>query len=373
MCKEIWLDKTQHLSKYPIRTPAVENLPIDAAKKGRLKDMVNIRQHLRRITWDILGANVIFENLPSNENKRSTVENDDLDGKYDISQEVYYQRVHWKNEIHTFTQSSFCFLTKKEIVSITDQLLKAFPIKMQLLLFLTSLSVTLLFSELLKISYLEAVTDVLRSILGASMIYQPASKWAKLLVMWFIFTFLVINTYIQSQLSVMLTIVSTKKQENMETSYDLVNNGYKICGLHYNELYLGSSMFNKSGYVDSTSECIELAKNVSNIACVTSCELLKFDEYDQNNELHILRDELLNKYTVYLIRTDSPLRDRIQALRSRLFQHGITQYWHGLVEIYSMKPIPVGFSKISLHTLRYAFYFLLAEYLFSIIVFSVEI
>lgn len=346
-----------------------------------IADVFKIDRECMMIIWKKLGASVTFVNgnLTSladygqiDESGVATgVVGDVLRGKYEIFGFQDYQRGLWRDEVNTYTLTGLCFVTRKEMIPVFEQLMKAFPWEMQLVFVIFALLITIMFTYLLRISCVEVTVDVLRVVLGVPMHYKPTSKLRRIIIAFFILTFMIVGTYVQSQLSVMFTILS-KYEGNIRTRHDLAKAGYKIFGESYYQQYLERSIFNDTGYVDSVPECLELIKTDAKMACVSDCYLLRHIMYE-NSELHISKDELFDRFNVYLTRHDSPLRERIEMMYSFLFQHGIIQHLFKMGELSFRKPLCTGFTRISLYRLRYAFYFLLATLVFCALVFFIEI
>ena len=96
-----------------------------------------------------------------------------------------------------------------------------------------------LFSYFTKLNFFDIILDELRSFLGARTMYQPRSKYGKILLVSMVLMFMFVNFFFQSQLNSFITV--KKQTALMDSLQDLVENDYEIYGPKgYNQFLFGT-------------------------------------------------------------------------------------------------------------------------------------
>jgi hypothetical protein len=383
MCEEIWFDKTQNLSEYPVRV-ALSNLTYNSTIDESTGKFIEVeayktgRQYMN-IIWKKLNARMysieyfLEEDFGEidDDGIASGIIGDVLEGKFEALGSEDYQRGLWKLEVNTFLRSGLCFIIKKVYLSISEQILKAFPVRIQLMLLVIFIFISILFLHLLKRSYLTVVMDIIRIFIGVSMIHESQAVFGKVII-WFIFSFMILNSFLQSQLSAML--VTDTSYNNAETDiYDLLNMGYDI---HINrvieEAYRQIPFTSSDHFFDNLLECLQLMKTKDMIACIEDCTLIKY-VMQQSEEVNILYDKYYDRNDVLVMRDETPLHNRVEKIYNRLFEHGIISYINDLDRLYYKRTAITKVTGLSMERLRYSIYFLIIGYTFSIFTFLFEI
>lgn len=297
---------------------------------------------------------------------------DVLESRYETHSTGEYQRGFWKNELNLFVPARLCYLTKKERASIFKQLTKNIRISTGLMLLTLFAIVAVVFSYLMKINHTEVLLDILRTATGVAMIHQPVNRLSKCIFLSLILAFIIITSYLQSKLSVILTARSTRFID-VKNVTDLVSSRLRAHAEEYFlQIYYGTPLDGQITPVQDFPECLNLLKRDSNVVCIQDCDWLKYYAVE-NHEFHISQDNAFDRYCTILFRDDSPLLDRIRIIYYRLFEHGINSYLIDLEMLRSKKPEPASFNEISIYQQRYVFYIFTVLCAVGFFVFILEI
>ena len=381
MCEKVWFDKTTDLNNYPVEMATASlmfNLTLPGGKVVYVDGLSSVRDYLN-IIWHKLKANytyTFYDEVDAgymyDENNTTGKLHEILHGKYDLRAIDDYQAGIWKNEIILFGQSRICFITKKKVLSITEQLSHLFPMYVQLMLLIIFVANTFLLAYLMKSNYSATAVDVFRAILGTSMLHEPKSYLGRIIVASFIYSLMIINMYLQSQLNAMLTITSVE-QDDIRNACDLLLKGYKVYYRpHKQQFYLGTCLHNNNKFVDHVLECIGWIERDDKVACIEDCEFISFHSLDYE-KFNIKPDELFsNKYYSILLKNDSPLYNRLNTLILELYEQGIIQFLYAILKLRYEKRFSTDYKDISLSQLEFTFYLIFIGHLLAIITFIIE-
>ena len=375
-------DKTFDLSNHSPMIAEVDIFENVTQPDGNVveRDVFITQKELSRILWKKLKANASFVNYPPiktgiiDKNGIPTgMTADILKGKYECSSDDFYSRGLWKNEITYFSPLRVCFVTRKEVVPITTQLFKIFrwPVTVTLLIFFIITIIVL--SYLFRVTHLEVVMDIVRGFVGSSMMHQPTNVTGMLFFICIICSLASINTFFNSLLTHLLTMKSTQYTD-IKNHDDLVKNEFTVFSeIYLTQFYFNTSLENKIVVIEDYKECLGWLNNRSKIACMKNCNALEY-KIVENNQVHISKDEYFQRYSIILVRDNSPLRYRMEKIYHRFFENGITQHLVNLKKLqYYMIFENIGVATINLYQLRHTFYFTFVTYAFSILIFFIEL
>lgn len=235
-----------------------------------------------------------------------------------------FQRGLWKNELNPFVQGGMCYVTKKRAITLNEQLSQIFPLTTCLAFLVLFVAIMATLALLLKTSYIEVAMDILRAAIGTSMILRPIDKLSSSIVMSLIFMFMIISSYLQSHFSADLATVFTDDRL-LNNATELFKYGFKMYSRQpYFHYFRGPPFDGKVEEVDTWSECVEKIINESTAVCYGFCNWLKYLIVDK--DVRMTEDEFFDGYRVFVIRDDSTLYNRIEAIYRRLYQPGLIQY-----------------------------------------------
>ena len=381
-CETLIFDKTLNLSNYPVKIAEMSYYEYVTDFRGNIvkRDTLETSKRIMHIIWRRLNANISYAYYRRQDSggikrngKPTGITGDVLRGKYESTTVDDYQRGFWKNEINLFRPAGLCYVTSKQTIPIIQQLSKIFPFFTCVILSLFFVIVTILFSRLLKIGLIEVAIDVLRVVIGTSMVHSPTAKLNGSVIVCLIVTFMIVNVFMQSQLSTML-LISPKASIIIRNSNDLVKNRYKIYAhMYFLQFYRNSTLENRILPIENLTNCLNLVKTDNTVVCIEDCDFLRYSIQEKDDDLSISKDEFFNRYNVILVREDSPLHRRIEIIYSRLYAHGFTKYLTSLEKLHHKLSFVNNFKQISVCQLKYAFYFLIILDLLGVIIFLIEL
>ena len=380
ICNVINHDKTKNLYNYPIKIAdmAVNITVKEIGNQTVIKDFFDIEHHLLRIVWDKLKANVTHVVFSGSQSGKidadgipSSVIKKVLDGEFEARSVYDFQRGLWRNEVNLFRKSGRCFLITMEAMSMQEQMAMIFPMELQCILGISFLVITWLLSYWLKVTWADTMTEVLRVAVGAPMIrLQPGTLSTYAIFAWLIIALMVLSSFMQSQLSAILSVAS-KKHRNLRNVNDLMDN-YEVYGSPFLAASFQTAVRMKIHQDKNGTECLQLIRNDPKIACLLG---LRYARYlvQEDDGLYIWIDHTYDDYDVILFRDDSPLKDTFEKIYLRLFQHGFLQYLMNLEVTRYKKHYTEYYKDISVGQLSYAFYFLRTAYAVGSFIFFMEL
>lgn len=295
-----------------------------------------------------------------------------LRGDYECTSIQFYQRGFWKNELNLFDQSGLCIIARKESVPLTEKLYKIFTVAICTILLTFFISLTILLAYLLKINHVEAAMDLVRGIVGVSMVQiKPNTKLSRLILMLLMFAFIILCCYVQSLISAVLTIPSSRPI-GIKVVSDLLKENYTIYShKNYFHLFRDTPLDGNIKPIKHFSKCLELVARNASAACVYDCNWAK-DNMRANHTFHVIKDESFNKYMTLLFRDDSPLLNQARNIFKRLLEHGLIRHINNLNEFMFNVASTSDYKDITIDQLRYAFYFLMISHGLSTLIFVAE-
>lgn len=363
-------DKLQKLSNYPIKVANITYIRHMDNNNGEInkksgKEAMDAIYQINDIIWKKMETKIIsekfsFRNIGSIDGywgDATGVTYSVLLGEYECLISSDYERGLWRNEVNLFTEDGVCFVMRKKLASILEQLSEAFPIYSWLSFLLLFVSTTGLLTYLLKINYQDVAVDVLRITIGAAMIHPAKTNLSKVVVVYVLFAFTIFNTYLQSKLEMLLTVEPS--HDALENLSELIENGYKVYTTpYYWQYYSADDYYRKNILIsESLKKCLELTKINSKIACVNNCFDVKM-EIEKRTDLILRREKIMDKFNVQLFRDDSVIKDQFQKIYWTLYESGIPYFWFGNIDSIYRKRQHSYFKEISMFQLRFAFNFL---------------
>ena len=214
--------------------------------------------------------------------------------------------------------------------------------------------------------------DMFRMAVGTAMIHQPNSTLSSVVFMGLTFALMGINSYLQSYFSAILSTSWTQSRV-VTTPDDLATDTYTVYGeSYYSSYYYNTSLERKIISVQDLTNCLTLMKQDPTAACVEDCSWARYN-VEENDEVHISRDEIFDRYNTWLFRDDSSFIWPGKKIYIRLFEAGFTIYYLKLEKTKYVSKETNDFRKISLYQLRFAFYCLTAGLILCILMFFMEL
>lgn len=380
-CEDIIFDKTQDQSNYPLKIAGLRREINFTTLDGKLrkKDVLVLTQMITSLIWNKLSSNISYTYFPFDKlgvlykNGTATkLKADVLRGRYETVTVGLYQSGVWENELNLLQKSGICYVTQKKRMSLMDQVAMIFPLTtcLTFLVFFAAVTALLSYSYLRKISYVDVGTDVLRAVMGSPMLLRPSNMMSRIIFAGLIFTSMIYGNFLQSQFTATLA-TTLMEGKNVRNAADLAQNKFKVYSKqHFFQFYYDTPLDGKIIQTDTLTECLELVMKDAANACLDDCSLIYHLVHD--NQLQVSTDEFISKYFVLLLPNDSPLRNRIETLYSRLFEHGIIVYIKNMERFFLKEPFSCGFQRICLYEFRFAFYVLLISSVISILIFFTE-
>ncbi|OXU21476.1 hypothetical protein TSAR_011837 [Trichomalopsis sarcophagae] len=370
-CDVLNFDKTMSLERYPVKL-------CRSAKHNNTKLAVSIYEQFSHDIWDHLKASKQIFEVPDDsigtitEGVANGTISDTLEGKYDMLMIDDYQREAWRNTLNTFIVSGMCYVTEKRIKPIIHRLIGSLSMGLWLSLLAFILSTATAFTLMLKNSFTENVINIIRAVVGTSMLNEPRRWYRKVVFIWLIFTFMIVNYYLQSQMNAILTELE-RYFDHIESYESLSGYKYEIYSSEYFRQYFYNWDFGKRiQSVDSVSHCLKLMCD-NRVVCIDDCVEMKF-KVRESLKYHISRDVGFNRYNVLLFRDDFPLQTRVATLYRRLFQSGVVSAYQVQQSWYFLKErIAQTYKGMPLNKFEFPFYFLLYAQAFALLVFTAEL
>lgn len=385
LCDPLRFDRTQDLSDYPIKISdmttdlQIPNENEETVTHFRERDPFETARKVQKIVWEKMRANASYIFSPVTEigtiYDNGTADGavaDILRGRFDCCGIDDYQRGLWQNEADYFRPTGLCFMIRKKSRTIFERLSKIFPPYNQLILLIYFVSVAILLIYLLKINYAEAILDVLRGAVGVAMIRKPINIISKFFYICIVYNFLIMNVFLQSDLSSLITTVPTTYAD-IKGIFDIVANNYNVCGsAYYQQYYVGTPLQDLITPIEDLVGCTELINDDAQTVCLEDCITTRY-VLNENNKFQITKDPFFERYSVFLFRDDSPFLKRFQVISRRLAQHGLLSYLISLEKLNYKRAYVSAYSPIKISQLDYAFHFITASFTIAILIFIFEL
>lgn len=381
MCNVIESAQKQDLSNYHVRVAGI-NLPQYILSHGKLhkRDGYAFSKAVGYLIWNTLKARVSYKYFSWNQVGKmgsdgiaTGIFGDVLQGQFESSIAADFNHGLWKNEMNLLKATGLCFVTKKKIVPMFEQISNIFSVATCLLLLVFFTIVITLLAYLLKMSYVEAALDIIRAAVNVSMVQVKAnSNASKFIFISLIFNFIILSSYLQSQFSAILA-VPISKYKSMRTAIDLVENGYKVyADEYYSQFYYNTALYGNINPIEDFTQCLAFMDNNDSAACLNDCNWIG-NSVHESEKLHISQDEFFSRYDAFAFRDDSPLLDRAERIYRRLFEGGFVAYALSMEKLMFQSEHTREFRNISLYQLQHAFYSLLILHVIAFLVFLIEL
>jgi hypothetical protein len=374
-------DKTRNISGHPIEIAGtINSLAKVKSLDGRvfLRDPFEPYKIVIKILWKAIGAKTNYTMIPVkdigvifNNGTATGITKDVLQGKYESRDIEDFQRHIWRNELNLYTKMDLCYITQKIPRSIIDQLSEIFTSKIIGLLLFSFMAIIFLLAHLLNASYIHITLDVIAAISGFSMIRQPTTEFNKVSFIWIVFSFMILSTTLQSQLSAIISSPQVFFVDIKEVQY-LVDNNYKVYSSNYYlQFFYNTILEDKIHITINYSDCLDYVSTDSKICCIQACRVAKYSINDK--DLIHMSEQNLNTYRVILFRDDSPFIKRMKIIYESIYESGIVHFIEGLQRYQYKHQSDNKFKTISFSQLEYSFLFLAYSHTISIVIFVVEI
>lgn len=376
-CNVLNFDKTTTLTNYPVKLCRSAKSQVTSIYERFTKiiwDHLKVKKQIFEVSEDSLGI-IIMKGVVNG--TRGQISK----GKYDMLMLDDYQRETWRNILNTFIMSGMCYVTKKKAKLAVFELMGTLSARLWFSILVFIFIIAIVLTLMMRQSFLENVINIIRAMVGTSMLYEPQLSHRRIIFIWIILTFMRVNYYLQSNLSAIVAKVD-KDILHIESYESLIEQKYTIYSSEYFREFFHNSDFGKYiKRVDNVSECLNLMEN-NRIICIDDCVEMKFN-VRESDTYHISQDITFNRYNTLLFRDDFPLQTRFINQYKRLFESGIVakfqiqQSWAFLGENKSVQPVleeePLLKSKFPIYLLLlYLYTFVIFVFIMELIVFHVN-
>ena len=131
---------------------------------------------------------------------------DVLEGKYDFLLHLRTDEGLWKNQYYINSQMTLCIVTPKEALTIFKHISRLITNKNAGIIIISYVFLIILLQYLNKLTFSQAALDLLRTLLGLSMLYDSRTTKVRIFLIALIYTCMVLNTVIQSQCYSAMTV-----------------------------------------------------------------------------------------------------------------------------------------------------------------------
>ena len=238
-----------------------------------------------------------------------------FDEKYDILMKEEMNLEIWNNQIFMNMQTGFCYVSKKERISLREMIENLIPIPV----FISFIAIVIIFTFCL--SYLSSKNffilflDCLRSVTSVPVTFRPTTKSEKIIFISVLYLCMFTNLYFQSHLkSTMSTIL---RQPLIHSAEDVKKYNYIVL-THNSTIHYYSHILPKMMAVDNVQVCLFHLDQYNKFDCLFNC--LEAQVFMNRSDLFLAKDQSYLRYDVYLVRNDFCLRDRIAATYIRLHE-----------------------------------------------------
>ena len=300
---------------------------------------------------------------------------DVLEGKYDFLLHLRTDEGLWKNQYYINSQMTLCIVTPKEALTIFKHISRLITNKNAGIIIISYVFLIILLQYLNKLTFSQAALDLLRTLLGLSMLYDSRTTKVRIFLIALIYTCMVLNTVIQSQCYSAMTVPAY--EEFIETEQQLIDLNYKVYAsklvAHY---YLPNSLLN--GHVvfkETLQDCTRKIKAENSIkaACVDICDLIKFYAVE-NSTVHISEVKKIHSYLVFISRDNFSLYKRFTTIFYYLQEGGIHTYLIENQRFFNFvkNNETTEFQPISLNQLSFVCVLFMSGLIFSSIILLIE-
>ena len=215
---------------------------------------------------------------------------------------------------------------------------------------------------------------LLRATFSSPMINQPESLVERMVFIWIVFSFVLINPFIQSKLNSLLTVSSTY-YDNIQAAEDLIRLNYIIYSTKMYFSHYNASINQNFITVESLQHCLNKLLQDENVASINDCQDLKYSAVE-DTKLHISEDMHLTRYFVAIFRNDFPLIKRVRIIYNKILEHVLINHLRSLNSFRQKRSPDIFLNErkpTSLQQIQFIFNFGKISYLFCFAVLIIEI
>lgn len=371
----MYFEKNHSLSGYPI-TIADNDYFYDPT----VKDSYKIRGFDGRLLREIyspLQPTINIVMVPSKSftiNENGTVIGPSLlkifNGTYDTRAATNIQLVYgdfWRNNLNLYRTSGICYA----VADVTAKWGEYFEQNYFLHVFVSTIYVCLIIEEIItrlsKYDNIDVTMDFLRASIGNATIWEPKQSFKRFLFLLIIFSFTIVSSYLQSELTSFIAVTPTEEVK-LEEIDDFIKNNYEVYTTSDHRIYFTSSPYYHK-IKTPFGDCLETLKGNASKACAHYCLYLKNIDLPEN--VRILQDKNFDEFVIKMFPIDYPILPRIRNIYYKLHEGGIIS--NNFKQYESKAAERETIVDIQLDELRYTFYFLLYGCLLAVFVFLIEV
>ena len=259
-----------------------------------------------------------------NDGKAVGCTGDLLNAKYDILSNTRMNEDIWRNEILIFTPTNLIFVTNKRQLTVSEYFLVTMSPILSMKLLICFISTAFIFAILAETSFLNSCLDVLRTLVGFSVLHVPMFGFRQLIFIFFIFIFMKFNFYTQSQLQSLMT--APAYEPPLKSQDELIKLNYSIYTEPRFQSYLKENPIENSvKYVRRIQKCLDNLTLIPKVACACHYQYMSFLLLNYSHEVYVLQD-ITTRFLTLVVRDDFFLKDKFSAIMTRLFESNIINY-----------------------------------------------
>ncbi|XP_014613517.1 PREDICTED: uncharacterized protein LOC106791970 [Polistes canadensis] len=223
-----------------------------------------------------------------------------------------------------------------------------------------------------------AFLEVLRIVIGATIIRKEEKTSLRIYLITVVLLFLITGALFQGSLSSLLT--SPVQKSNIDCIDDLKNSGYEVYIFRsYQNIIFDEEIRSRLKFINHWN-CTKYVLEQEDVGC--AAERLRLMKIGFENHLHVSKHRLITLYSAYVVRPNWPLNDRVSNLLQRMWQCGLIRYWvtetawnykpEWLLRDQNIMKENNNYRSLTLADLAFVFYILLFGFIASILAFFLE-
>lgn len=285
-CKHLNFDKKLSFSGYPL-TVADYDYFFDDTTKNSYKftyfDGKMLENILSPLKPKFISKVVPRESFSINEDGTQVgssllkILNGTFDSRATMLQQRYFGDF-WRNELNLFIESRVCYAVADRTVSWGEYFQQNYFLPIFLMVMYTFLILETIVTYFYKKYKIKITVDLLRAAIGNATVWEPKTTFKRLIFMLIIFSFIVITSYLQSELTSFIAVTPAEENQ-IENLDDLISNNYNVfTSPDFLQYFFPFKYYNEIKIADD--DCFNsLMRNTSN-ACANDCFYVEYQTYN---------------------------------------------------------------------------------------------
>ena len=279
-----------------------------------------------------------------------------------------FMRNYWKHMTYPFDSNGVCIVARMYPVSFTKRFISIFTAEVWFCLIVTGFVSVITLMYIFNQSSIMSLLEFLRMFFATPSLRTPSNSRCRFFFVNILFLIFLINLYIQSRLSAVLT--APGYTPTIVSPDDLIDSNLSIYGeMQHQEFVYQPKLRQRFCAVNDIHICLRRLVNNERLICLSHCDVLKAYDY-LNDEIYKTRQNLFDRPTAFTFVEDWPLSAKVNSLLKDMNEVGICQFCR---DDWARNDEKAGEEKIDIQQLGFCFSIFFCGCLLSICLFLVEV